>query len=564
MKHRWIRLLALLAVFGLMAAACGSDDDSADDEPSGTDDSAAVDDATDDGGDGSDDGTDDTSDETTDDGSDDGTDDTAAGADCDATVEGTQIDYGVFAPSNAIDPTRASGALVGGTEVAAVYDVLFIYDHDTGEYTPHLAESITPNDDFTEWTLTLRPDITYSDGTPLTAQLVSDHMDRFFDEGIRNTSAGFLTPIVEKTAVDDTTLVLTLESPWVEFPFVFADEPGMVVNINAIGDDVDAFGAMPPDEAGLGPYVVERNVPGEELVLVARDDYWGGPVCVERLRFVFTPGTTYDTFDADQLDVGFLRSPAEIARAREAGENEFFVSQDGGSVLIVNHRDGRPGNDPRVREAIDLAIDVSVVNDRAYQGGLNAGKSLILPGSRFYSEGIEESAFDADAARTLLDEAKADGYDGALDVLCSTTPPAPETALAVEGLLEAVGFDVTVETIGQTDQIGAVVAGEFDTACWGFNAGPATAHTTFGRNLRSDSASNRMGYASDEMDTALDAILAAEDAPAAMAEVNRIFIQDRVGVAMGATEEGIIWQEGVSGIVPTVATIFLFHDASIS
>ncbi len=551
MLGKMVRVLALACTFLMIAAACGSDgtDDASTDGGATTTASPTTD------------GTDGTGDPgTTDDGG--GGDDTDGA--CTETVAGTQIDYGVFAPSNALDPTRASGALVGGTEVAAIYDVLFIFDHESGTYEPHLAESLTPNDDFTEWTLKLRDGITYSDGTPLDAQMVSDHLDRFFDEGIRNTSAGFLTPIQEKTVVDATTLVLTLDTPWVEFPFVFADEPGMVVNINAIGDDVDAFGAMPPNAAGVGPYVAERNAPGEEVVLVARDDYWGGPVCVERLRFVFNPGTTYEAFQSGDLNVGFLRSPAEIASARENGENEFMVAQDGGSVLIINHAEDRPGSDPKVREAIDLAIDVSVINDRAYLGGLEESKALIAPSSRYFSDAIEVSGTDAARATELLDEAKADGYDGSLGVLCSTTPPAPDTALAVEGMLEAVGFDVTVETMGQGDQIGEVVQGNFDTACWGFNAGPATASTTFSRNLRSDSASNRMGYASDEMDAALDAILSSQDQPAAFAEMNRIFVQDHAAVSLGATDEGIIWAPNVSGIVPTVATIFLFHDAVVT
>ena len=179
-------------------------------------------------------------------------------------MPGTQIDYGTFAPNRAFDPTRSSGALVGGTEIAAVYDVLFIFDPETAEIVPHLAESLEPNEDFTQWTLTLRKGITYSDGTPLTAQLVSDNINRYCKKGVTNTSGGFLQFITDRTVVDDLTLEMTLSTPITEMGLIFADEPGMIVNTNAIGDDIDAFGVQPPDAAGLGPYVVERNIPGEE------------------------------------------------------------------------------------------------------------------------------------------------------------------------------------------------------------------------------------------------------------------------------------------------------------
>jgi peptide/nickel transport system substrate-binding protein len=533
-----LRSLAVLLVLALVAVACGDDGD-------GGDDAAGS-------------GGDDTTQEVP----------SASGAACDETVPGTELNWGVFAPTDALDPPFVSGALVGGTELAAIYDVLMRFDHETNEFVPQLAESMEPNDDYTEWTLNLREGITYSDGTPLTAQLVSDNMDRYLQEGVRNTSGGFLTPITEKTVVDDTTLRMTLEAPWVEFPFVFADEPGMIVNLNAIGSDPDAFAAQPPEAAGLGPYLVERNAPGEEVLLRARDDYWGGPVCIETVRFSWVPGSqpTYEAFTSGDFNVAFLRDPVTIAGARDAGDESFFVQQDAGAMVILNHAEGRPGEDPRVREAAILALDDELVNERAYQGELATSKTLIQPGSRFFSDDIEALPTDPERAAELVEEAKADGWDGSIEILCADNPPASDVALAAQGLWEAAGMEVEVRTLAQSDQIGEVVEGNFDAACWGFNADASTGITTFLRNLDSASSSNRMSYASEEMDAALLDILAAETEDAqleAFAEMNRIFNDDLVAVNYGAPEEGIVWSDDVRGIVPTVATIFLLDKASI-
>ncbi len=489
-----------------------------------------------------------------------------SGERCTETVAGTELTYGVYAPAAAIDPTLASGALVGGSELLAVYDALMIYDYENDAWEPHLAESLEPNDDFTEWTLTLQEGIEYSDGTPLDAQLVADNLDRFFGDGVRNTSAGFMTPITEKTVVDEQTLQLTLDRPWAEFPFVFADEPGMIVNLNAIGDDVDAFAQQPPDAAGLGPYVVERNVPGEELVMVARDDYWGGePVCIERLRFVFTPGTTYDAFRAGDLQAAFLRDPSDIDAVRQEGDSNFFVLQDSGETLMINHAEDRPGADERVREAIMLAIDPEVINDRAFEGLLDVRKALVSESSRFNSDAIEEYPTDPTRAQELLDEAKAEGYDGNIELLCTTSPAQrPDTALAVASQLEAIGFTVEQTTIDQGDQIAQVVGGDFDVACWGFNAGPDTGVTTWNRTLASDSTTNRMSYGNPDMDAALLDLFAAGDSDeltTAMAEVNELFNRDAGTLAYGHIEEGLVWADDVEGIVPTGATMFMFHDA---
>ena len=490
----------------------------------------------------------------------------AAAAGCDATVPGTQANFGVYFGTTELDPTLTSGGLVGGHEIAAIYDVLFRFDPETNEYVPQLAESMTPNEDFTVWTLTLRDGITYSDGAPLTAQLVSDNIDRFFADGVRNASGVYFVNMESKRVVDERTLEITLAKPWVEFPFVFADEPGMIVNTAAIGDDPTAFAAQPPDAAGLGPYVVERNAPNEELVLRARDDYWGGPVCIETLRFVFVPGSqaTYDAFNNDELDVAFLRDPVVIQSALDAGDASYFAQQDSGAGMLVNHAEGTPTADPRLREAIALAIDTDIVNERVYQGALNTGKTLIQEGSRFYSDAVEEMPTDLERAAELVEEAKADGYDGAIRVLCSTNPPAPDTATTIAGMLEGVGFDVTVDSLDQTEQISAVISGDFDVACWGLNIGPDTGISAMVRNLAT--GQNRNAYTNPEMDAALDVMLAAEgeeELQAAAAEVDSIYNQDFVSVPFGSIDEGVVWQDDVQGLKPTHATIILFDDAYI-
>ncbi len=493
----------------------------------------------------------------------------AAGDGCEATVPGTQINYGVFAPTPVLDPPQVSGGLVGGTELVNIYDALFTFDYDTNQFTPRLAESIKPNDAFTVWTLKLREGITYSDGTALDAQMVSDNLDRYLQQGVRNTSGGFLTTVTEKKIVDPQTLQITLSRPWSEFQLVFADEPGLIVNTKAIGADAQAFGAKPPDAAGVGPYVVERNVPGEELVMKARQDYWDGPVCIETLRFVFVPGAqaTYDAYKAGDVNVAFLRDDSVIAAAIDSGAANFFIEQQAGGGFAVNHRAGRPGADVKVREAIGKAVDINVVNNRAFGGEMNVFKALVSPDSRFYSDAIKEMATDIAGARAALEEAKAAGYDGQIDVLCANAPPAPETALTLEALLEAAGFVVNVTTIPTADQIGQVIKGDYDIACWGMNAGPETGMTSFSRNLSSTSPSNRVGYANPAMDAAIADLFAAPDESArqqAMAEINKIYNEDWVGVIYGAPQEGIIWADDVQGILPGNATTFLFGNAYIA
>jgi hypothetical protein len=82
------------------------------------------------------------------------------------------------------------------TEVGADYFSAVVgteYDPDTGEYEPHTAESLVPNDDASEWTLVLRPGLTFSDGTPLDAAAVEASISRYFDPAVTHSmKAGVL------------------------------------------------------------------------------------------------------------------------------------------------------------------------------------------------------------------------------------------------------------------------------------------------------------------------------------------------------------------------------------
>ena len=69
-----------------------------------------------------------------------------------------------------MDPTVSYGfGLSGGSQLIAMYDAIMRWDPATSEFEPWLAESLTPNADYTVWTLKLRPNIKFGNGDPLTA-----------------------------------------------------------------------------------------------------------------------------------------------------------------------------------------------------------------------------------------------------------------------------------------------------------------------------------------------------------------------------------------------------------
>src|SRR5690242_9600218 len=142
-----------------------------------------------------------------------------------ATKTGGTITMAAWSATKSLDPTGDAGTgNSGGAEVAALYDTLMRYNPDTGKYEPQTAESLTPNADFTQWTLKLRPNITFSDGTAYDSAAVVASIKRHVTK--KSKSLSLVAPITGYATPDALTVVFTLSFPWNAFPFALASAPG--------------------------------------------------------------------------------------------------------------------------------------------------------------------------------------------------------------------------------------------------------------------------------------------------------------------------------------------------
>jgi peptide/nickel transport system substrate-binding protein len=534
------KAVATFVAIAMMAAACGGDGDG---EASGG--------TAGDGGDG------------------------GAGTECTEERVGGSITVGAFSEPIGLDPVAASGGGVqGGIEMAALYDTLMRYDPESGEYEPHLAESLEANDDLSEWTLTLPDGITFSNGDALDADVVKASVERHASEDNATPSRNdVVSNIAEITVVDPLTVQFTLNHTWAGFPFLLTSKVGMITNPTAVAAAGDGFSAQPPPEAGVGPYEMVRFAPGEEIVMRAKADYWDGPVCIEELRFVVVPGAdaTYDAFQTGELQAMFLYEPRTIAQAHEDGVAGHSGFMNLGGMMLVNIGAGDtepPTADVRVRQAMAAAVDPEVINDRVYDGTGLATNAIVSDESR-YEPGVDGPEIDPELAADLVDEVKADtDWDGSVRLLCRADPDSQETCITVKGMMDAVGFDVTLETAATVgDNIRRVIMEQdFDIANWSVSVheeGPWRGLSQF----YSDAPNNRNGYASPEMDEALDALRSAaslDEENAALADVQEVWNETIPSVNFATREEFIGWSDDVAGIQPTADAVVFFDDAYLT
>src|SRR5580692_1921877 len=134
-------------------------------------------------------------------------------------VSGGSLIFGVDAEEQGFNPTTARFDNVGVMYARTVFDPLTIITADGG-WAPYLAESVTPNADYTAWTITVRPNVVFHDGTPCDGAALLTN----FKAQIASLLVGIvLNPVV--ASVDQTgpmSVTLNLKSPWAPFPLYLA------------------------------------------------------------------------------------------------------------------------------------------------------------------------------------------------------------------------------------------------------------------------------------------------------------------------------------------------------
>ena len=303
-----------------------------------------------------------------------------------------------------LDPRSASG----DSEIAilnALYDYLIDTDA-AANLVPRLASSWQLSDDGLTYTLQIRDDATFHDGSPLTAADVLWTMQWQQEAG---GSVSNLLSTVESLSAADSTITITLSAPNPDFLYNLTDNKFVILKADAenIGEEFN----------GSGPFILDELLPGDRAILRANPNYWGGAPSIERLEFIF--------FDDQQAGIAAVQGGTADGIARL--DNASFVGFAGnvsfnttdiptsGHHMARLRADRAPGSDVRVRQAFKLATDRQSIWERIQLGFGAPGKdSPIGPafGQYFLAE-AEVPPRDPQAAAALLSEA---GYPDGLDM----------------------------------------------------------------------------------------------------------------------------------------------------
>jgi peptide/nickel transport system substrate-binding protein len=226
-----------------------------------------------------------------------------------------------------------------------------------------------------------------------------------------------------------------------------------------------------------------------------------------------------------------------------------------------------PTQDPNVRRAVAAALDVEQIYQRAF-GGAGTPGSELFPDWFVNHPDVPGPEYDLDEARQLVEQAKADGWDGRIVYATDQAPANLEVAQAVQAMLGSVGMNVEVVSDSSSVFAQRKRDGNFHLANHGFNITDDDMGTArnIASNMLGSSSANRMGYKSAEMDAAIGELFGAEDDTTkqdAYEAIAQQYVADVPFFVLGSVEERPTWSDSVHGIYGTVQSMIYLDKAWI-
>lgn len=283
-----------------------------------------------------------------------------------------------------LDPHKVES----NVEIALILDMFegLVAVTPEGAIEPRLAQS-WENKDNTVWTLHLRPGIAWSDGSPVTAQDIVWSWQRLIDPDIASPYASYpanmhivnATEIVrgEKApdtlgvkALNDTTLEVTLSQPNAYFLPMLAHTSLVPVNKAAISRFGDKW-TKPENFVGSGAYKLSQWIVNERVEAVRNPRYWDDKnTVINKVTYlpITSDVTSLNRYKTDEIDIA--RIPLnQFARIQKTMGDELYVAPRLSTYVYVFNTSKAPFNDPRIRLALNMALDKDIIAQKVLGQG---------------------------------------------------------------------------------------------------------------------------------------------------------------------------------------------------
>ena len=439
--------------------------------------------------------------------------------------------YGWGAGEHVHEPLIQSTLTVTNTDLTIGYD---------------LATGYSVSEDGLTWQVTIRNDVKFTDGEPLTAEDVA-----FTYNTVKETSpVNDFTMLDHAEAADDTTVIFHMTRPFSIWPYTMAE----VGILPEHAYDSATYGTEP---VGSGRYILKQWDKGQQVILEANPDYYGEAPKMKQVTILFMEeDAAFLAVQSGQVDLAYT-SATYSEEEVEGYTLAAYESVDNRGLNLpaipeTTDSEGRAvGNDftsdVLVRRAINIGVDRQEMIDHVLNGYGSPAYSVCdqLP---WYNE-ASEVAYDPEGAAALLDEAgwvlgedgvrEKDGVQAKMNLLYSNGDSVRQ-ALAADfaDQMEELGIICTIEGVGWDTAYDRALS---EPLLWGWGAHTPMElyniyHTIEGNTVDGKDMAQYSPYANETVDTYMDQALAESD----LEEAYTLWQQAQWDGTTGVTQEGDI------------------------
>ena len=293
-----------------------------------------------------------------------------------------------------------------------VFDALWKID-PTGKFIPNLATAIPDQEnggiskDGRSWTIKLRPDVFWHDGTPFTAADVIFTLETLMNPKVAVRSRNGHEHVDSYQAVDDHTIQIKLKDDFAPYLVSWQKTSIIPKHILASLPDINTapFNTAP---IGTGPFKFKNRVAGSYIEFEPNPKYHGGPPKLSSLIQKYVPDqqTLYAQFQTGEVDIYDLQGipPLLYAKAKTLPGAKIELSASP-FVEFIYFNCGKPQfSDKRVRQALYMAVDKKGWIDQVYYGVPIPTLSYLPPNHWAYNQNLKDPGYDPQKAAALLDE----------------------------------------------------------------------------------------------------------------------------------------------------------------
>jgi peptide/nickel transport system substrate-binding protein len=363
---------------------------------------------------------------------------------------------------DALDPAQGV-SFVGRVVFAGLCDKLIDIDSKLA-YVPQLATEWSWSADNLSLTMKLRKGVVFHDGTPFDAAAVKANIERYKTAPTSKRKTE-LKEVRAVEIVDPLTVRFVLSQPYAPLLGILSDRSGMMVSPKAIREEGDKLASH---LVCSGPYKFVERVPQDHITLEKFPQYWNAKaVKIDRITYLAVPDQSVrlanlrsggieiaERIAATDLDTIRSDPHLKLVESPSLAYYNLFINTNAGEAAKTPL-----GQNPKVREALEAAIDRKVLNQVVFNGQYIPSNQPVAPGTTYYDNDFPVPPRDLAKAKRLLAEAGVPHPSFTLLVSNNTTDQ--QVAQVIQQMANEAGFEVKLQANEANTLVANATRGNF-------------------------------------------------------------------------------------------------------